>query len=144
MYVDPSYFGAAAANHSRKEVDHDIEVTGWGVTPGGLPYWIARNSWGTYWGERGWFRVLRGANHLFIEDDCAWAVPDLAAFAVNVAAREVGAYVTGEQREMVDEPSAAQAAAHALTPSPSPSPSPSPNPEPRAPNQVRAHALTRA
>ena len=86
MYVDPSYFGAAAANHSRKEVDHDIEVTGWGVTPGGLPYWIARNSWGTYWGERGWFRVLRGATPLFIEDDCAWAVPDLAAFAENVAA----------------------------------------------------------
>ena len=129
VYVDPSYFGAAAANHSRKEVDHDIEVTGWGVTPGGLPYWIARNSWGTYWGERGWFRVLRGANHLFIEDDCAWAVPDLAAFAKNVAAREVGAYVTGEQSEMVDEPSAAQAAAHALT---QPEPEPEPEPEPRA------------
>ena len=114
VYVDPTYFGAAAANHTRAEVDHDIEVTGWGVTPGGLPYWVARNSWGTYWGERGWFKVLRGANHLFIEDDCAWAVPDLSAFDANVAAREVGAYVTGEQRQMADESSAAQVKAHAV------------------------------
>jgi len=114
VYVDPTYFGAAGLNHTKAEVDHDIEVTGWGVTPGGLPYWVARNSWGTYWGERGWFKVLRGANHLFIEDDCAWAVPDLSAFDANVAAREVGAYLTGEQRKMADETSAAQLKAHAV------------------------------
>ena len=41
--------------------------------------WVVRNSWGTYWGERGWFKILRGANHLFIEEDCGWAVPDWSA-----------------------------------------------------------------
>ena len=30
---------------------------------------------GTYWGEGGWFRIIRGSNSLEIEQDCDWAVP---------------------------------------------------------------------
>jgi len=55
------------------DVDHDIEVTGWGETASGQKYWIARNSWGTYWGEGGWLKIARGVNQNSIESDCAWA-----------------------------------------------------------------------
>lgn len=55
--------------------DHTIEVVGWGETPSGLPYWICRNSWGTYWGEGGWFKLARGINQNLIEQECTWAVP---------------------------------------------------------------------
>jgi hypothetical protein len=34
-----------------------------------------RNSWGTHWGEDGFFRVVRGVNNINIEGDCDWAVP---------------------------------------------------------------------
>ena len=37
---------------------------------------IGRNSWGTYWGERGWFRLVRGINNLGVEANCDWAVWD--------------------------------------------------------------------
>jgi hypothetical protein len=31
---------------------------------------------GTYWGENGWFRIVRGKNNLGIEANCDWAVWD--------------------------------------------------------------------
>ena len=42
VYVDPTYLRTAGTNastgaHTNAEVDHDVEVAGWGVTPGGLP-----------------------------------------------------------------------------------------------------------
>merc|ERR1711957_752901 len=33
------------------------------------------NSWGTQWGEEGFFRVCRGTNNIAIESNCSWATP---------------------------------------------------------------------
>ena len=63
---------------------HDVAISGWGEE-GGVPYWIGRNSWGTYWGEGGWFRLQRGTNNFGVESWCSFGVPKVTWEAAGTA-----------------------------------------------------------
>lgn len=77
------------------DIDHDMEVAGWGETAAGTKYWVIRNSWGTYWGDSGWFKLERGVNSLLIEGACDWAVPDFAELDRDLLHHVQGDYFHG-------------------------------------------------
>ena len=53
---------------------HAIKILGWG-TEGGKPYWLVANSWNTDWGDKGFFKILRGVDECGIESGVAAGIP---------------------------------------------------------------------
>jgi cathepsin B len=65
---------------------HAVRIVGWGEE-NGVKYWKVANSWNPYWGEEGYFRIVRGEDECGIEsgavaskDNAKWkgpGVPDM-------------------------------------------------------------------
>lgn len=52
-------------------VDHSVLLVGWGEDKETKEkFWIAQNTWGPKWGEKGLFRIRRGVDELGIESVC--------------------------------------------------------------------------
>ena len=39
---------------------HAVEIVDYGNTSSGINFWVVKNSWGSCWGENGYFRIRRG------------------------------------------------------------------------------------
>uniref|UniRef100_A0A1L8DP85 Putative cysteine proteinase tin-ag n=1 Tax=Nyssomyia neivai TaxID=330878 RepID=A0A1L8DP85_9DIPT len=75
VYRDFFSYSGGIYRHSQSESEkggfHSVRLVGWGEEQEGYSvtkYWIAANSWGTWWGENGYFRILRGSNECEIEN----------------------------------------------------------------------------
>jgi cathepsin X len=80
---DNTYTGGIYSQHlDTVELNHEISVVGYGVTEEGQEFWIGRNSWGTYWGEYGFFRMQMYTDNLGIEQDCTAGI---ASYNPNLA-----------------------------------------------------------
>jgi cathepsin X len=73
---EPEYTGGIIMYDTcvTRTTNHAIQLNGWG-SENGVDYWIGRNSWGTYWGEKGFFRIVRGG--AYKPGTAYWAVPDV-------------------------------------------------------------------
>jgi len=45
---------------------HAVKLVGWGVE-NGVKYWRIANSWNENWGDKGYFKIIRGVNECGIE-----------------------------------------------------------------------------
>ena len=62
-------------NISFQLTNHAVLIVGYGTSDKGEPYWIVKNSWGTGWGENGYFRILRGTDECSIESMAMESTP---------------------------------------------------------------------
>jgi cathepsin C len=54
--------------------NHVVAIVGYGEQ-NGVKYWIVKNSWGTNWGENGFFRIRRGTDECAIESIAVESFP---------------------------------------------------------------------
>jgi cathepsin B len=78
---------------------HAIVIVGWGSEKGVL-YWQIRNSWGTEWGDQGYFKMIRGNNNCGIEENVMGAIPD---FFYPKNYKWTGKVTWGETDQMIQE-----------------------------------------
>jgi cathepsin X len=62
-----------------RATNHAIQINGWGTTDDGVDYWLMRNSWGRYYADNGFFKVVRGGR--YNPGRVMWAVPSTPAEA---------------------------------------------------------------
>jgi len=46
-------------NQTNPDLDHNVQLVGYGTDPSLGDYWLVRNSWTPLWGENGYIRLLR-------------------------------------------------------------------------------------
>lgn len=54
-------------NIPKSETNHVITIIGWDKIDS-IFYWICKNSWGNFWGENGFFRIIANKNYLNVEE----------------------------------------------------------------------------
>jgi len=71
IYTGPSPKSEGKRGHGLnpwEQTNHAVIAVGWGVdSSSGTKYWEIKNTWGTSWGENGYFRIRRGTDECGIE-----------------------------------------------------------------------------
>jgi len=72
--------GVYSERNAYPQINHEIAVVGWGVETNEngeeVEFWYGRNSWGTYWGENGFFKmIMKEGYDLGIMEDCSAGLP---------------------------------------------------------------------
>lgn len=86
VYSDFENYAGGIYHHIAGEPvgGHAVKIVGWGVE-NGQKYWKVANSWNPYWGEKGYFRMLRGNNEGGMEDQVIASSPTARWTKIGIA-----------------------------------------------------------
>ena len=100
VYQDFMAYAGGVYHHTRGGLlgGHAVKLVGWGVEDG-VKYWKIANSWGTGWGEQGFFRIKRGVNECGIESDVVGGDADKVE---NIAVIETSSKTLVNQESLID------------------------------------------
>jgi len=78
VYADFLTYKSGVYKHISGSVlgGHAVKILGWGVE-NNTPYWLVANSWNADWGDKGFFKILRGHNECGIESGIVAGAPKL-------------------------------------------------------------------
>ncbi|XGW24259.1 hypothetical protein V3C99_006000 [Haemonchus contortus] len=78
VHEDFSHYNSGIYKHSAGPLRgyHAVKMIGWGKE-NGTDYWLIANSWHNDWGEKGYFRMIRGINDCGIEGTVAAGLVDV-------------------------------------------------------------------
>jgi len=62
------FSGCTNRDNIIEDLSHDVSVVGYG-TENDVDYWLIKNSWGTNWGDKGYFKLARGSGQCGIGID---------------------------------------------------------------------------
>lgn len=71
MHYTSGVYSSKNCGNRPDQVNHAVLVVGYGVE-GGQDFWEVKNSWGTEWGNDGYFRILKGVNECGLADCAAY------------------------------------------------------------------------
>jgi len=57
---------------------HAVKIVGWGAD-----YWIAANSWGTAWGDKGYFKIIMNHPDLKLEENHISLIPGIPKISAH-------------------------------------------------------------
>eukprot|EP00638_Chattonella_subsalsa_P021106 CAMPEP_0117881530 /NCGR_PEP_ID=MMETSP0950-20121206/16878_1 /TAXON_ID=44440 /ORGANISM="Chattonella subsalsa, Strain CCMP2191" /LENGTH=386 /DNA_ID=CAMNT_0005736801 /DNA_START=324 /DNA_END=1484 /DNA_ORIENTATION=+ len=57
-----------------QDVNHAVLAVGYGTDDEGKDYWIVKNSWGTDWGDQGYFNMAKGKNMCGVADCASYPI----------------------------------------------------------------------
>lgn len=85
VYEDFLTYKSGVYQHTTGQMlgGHAIKILGWGVEDG-TDYWLVANSWNVDWGDKGYFKIIRGVDNCGIEDGVVAGMPATAGHVSGV------------------------------------------------------------
>jgi C1A family cysteine protease len=75
LFYDTGVLKVQSCKHDESQIDHAVTATGFGTDGQGTPFWTIRNSWSTYWGDKGYINIARGELDCCVS--CEAGYPDM-------------------------------------------------------------------